>query len=371
MLTMPIVFLFYKENGLGTTELFILKAAYSFSIVVLEIPSGYIGDLWGRKNAMIVGSIHGAIGFSIYYFSAEFYHFLIAELILGVGQSFISGSDSALLYDSLLEVKKEGKYLKAEGRLISIGNYAEAIAAPIGVALAAISLRTPFFFQTLIAFTAVPAALMLREPLREKIVNKGAGLNIFAILNYAFIENKSLKWNIIISSIIGAATLSMAWFIQPLFDYLALPLIVYGTFIPLLNLLTGVVSSYAHLFEKRAGFEKTLLFVTIGIPLMYLLIGFIDSIFGLVFLFIFYLIRGIATPALKNHINIASPSNIRATILSIRSLIIRLTFIGLGPALGWYADISGLPTAIIIAGLFFLITGLFASLKLLRWRRMV
>ncbi len=365
---MPIVFLFYQENNLGTRELFFLKAAYSLAIVLLEIPSGYIGDIWGRKNSMIIGSILGSAGFGIYCFSSGFYGFLIAELVLGVGQSFISGSDSALLYDSLLEAKKEKEYLKTEGHLISVGNYAEAIAAPIGVMLAALSLRTPYFFQTLVAFSAVPAALMLVEPKRNQIsAGKTAG-NMRTIFHYAYRKNKPLKWNIIISSITGTATLSMAWLVQPLFAHFSLPLVLYGIFIPLLNLTTGTVSSYAHTFEKKSGFEGTLSFIVVGIPVMYLALGWFNSIWALGFLVIFYMIRGIATPVLKNHINLVTPSEIRATVLSIRSLIIRLAFVLLSPVLGWYSDESGLPSAILVAGIVILVSGLFAASKLNRAR---
>ena len=366
MLTMPVVFLFYKENGLGTKELFILRAVYSAAIVILEVPSGYIGDFWGRRNSMIIGSILGTAGFGIYCFAGGFYGFLAAELILGTGQSFISGSDSALLYDSLLSEKRENEYLRAEGRLISIGNYAEAIAAPIGVMLAGFSLRTPYFFQTLIAFTAFPAALMLKEYNGGK---KGAVKNNMAsILGYAFVKNKSLKWNIIVSSVTGAATLSMAWLVQPFFAHLNLPLYLYGILIPLLNLTAGFVSSHAYRFEKRFGFIKTLFFVTLGVPAMYIFMGIADSFLSLGFMFIFYMIRGIATPSLKNHINIITPSEIRATVLSIRNLIIRLAFVFLGPVLGWYADYSGLAFAVCCAGLFFLCAGFFSSLNLMRSR---
>ena len=365
---MPIVFLFYQENGLGTQELFILKAAYSLAIVLLEIPSGYLGDLWGRKNSMIIGSVLGSAGFGIYCFASGFYGFLIAELVLGVGQSFISGSDSALLYDSLLASKKEGQYLKTEGRLISVGNYAEAIAAPIGVMLAVSSLRTPYFFQTFIAFLAIPAALTLREPDRKRLSSGKTSGNMRAIISYAFITNRPLKWNIIISSIAGTATLSMAWLVQPLFVHLALPLALYGIFIPLLNLTTGTVSIYAHAFEKKTGFKRTLACLTIGIPAMYIAIGWFNALWALVFLLIFYIIRGIATPVLKNHINIVTPSEIRATVLSLRSLIIRLAFVCIGPLLGWYTDHSGLPAAMIAAGIVFLLTGLFASFRLIHYK---
>jgi len=61
MLTMPIVFLFYKENGLATQDLFLLKAIYSFAIVLFEEPSGYFGDIWGRKSSLVLGSVLGFI----------------------------------------------------------------------------------------------------------------------------------------------------------------------------------------------------------------------------------------------------------------------------------------------------------------------
>jgi hypothetical protein len=54
MLTMPILFLFYQENGLSTQDLFLLKAVYSLSIVLVEIPSGYFGDVWGRKCSLVM-----------------------------------------------------------------------------------------------------------------------------------------------------------------------------------------------------------------------------------------------------------------------------------------------------------------------------
>lgn len=371
MLTMPIVFLFYRENGLGTQELFVLKAVYSLAIVLLEIPSGYIGDIWGRKNSMIIGSVLGTVGFGVYCVSHGFYGFLIGEIILGVGQSFISGSDSALLYDSLIDAKKEHQYLKTEGRLITVGNYAEAIAAPVGVMLAAASFRTPYFFQTLIAFSAVPAAIMLKEPPRQKLASGNTKQHMGAIIVYAFMKNKPLRWNILASSITGAATLTMAWLVQPLFAYFSLPLAFYGIFIPALNLTTGTVSMYAHVVERKLGLSPTLFGIALGVPLMYLSIGWFNDTWALIFLFLFYIIRGVATPVLKNHINRVTPSEIRATILSFRSLIIRLAFVALGPTMGWYADQSGLSSAMIAGGLAFLTTGLITSLKLINTRHKI
>ncbi len=358
MLIMPIIFLFYKENGLVTQDLFILKAVYSASIVILEVPSGYFGDVWGRKNSLVLGSVLGFLGFALYCFCTEFWGFLICEIILGVGQSFISGSDSAILYDTLLEAKKSDDYLKVEGRLISVGNFAEAIAAPIGVLLAAISLRTTFCFQVGVAFLAIPAAFFLYEPQRRQSSQKTSFVHIFNIIKYSLSQNKILKWNIIYSSVMGSATLTMAWFIQPYFVFLSMPLALYGIILPLLNITAGVTAMHAYKVEKRLGQTKTFLFLTFAIASGYFCLGYFNTMWAIVFLFLFYIFRGIATPILRNYINEITPSEIRATVLSIRSLIIRLSFVILGPILGWYADKAGMPSTLFAGGLVFLIAGI-------------
>lgn len=292
MLTMPILFLFYKDNGLAAQELFILKAAYSFAIVVLEVPSGYLGDVWGRKNTLILGSILGFLGFALYCVATGFWTFLACELILGAGQSFISGSDSALLYDSLKAAGKDREYTKAEGRMISAGNFAEAIAAPLGVLIAMASLRTPFFFQAAIAFAAVPAALTLVEPERGKPKGHTSFKQILEIVRFSLSDHKPLRAAILYSSLMGTATLAMAWFVQPYFAYLALPLGMYGILIPLLNLATGAVSMQAWRVEERMGPNGTMILIAAGISGGYLLMGLLGGMAGLVFLFLFYGVRG-------------------------------------------------------------------------------
>ncbi|BCS96608.1 MFS transporter [Desulfoluna limicola] len=366
MITVPIVFLFYRENGLGTRDLFLLKAVYSFAIVVMEIPSGYFGDVWGRKTSLVIGSVLGAVGFGLYCVSTGFWGFLVCEVVLGVGQSFISGSDSALLYDTLQEGGQGEAYLKEEGRLVSIGNYAEAVAAPIGVALAALSLRTPFYFQALVAFSAVPASLLLFEPKRRKITSKGNVTQVFQIIRYALTRNTGLKWSIIYSSVIGTATLTMAWLIQPYFVFLAVPLALYGLFLPALNLTTGSVSMHAWKVEKSLGRDRTVLFIAVAIASIYLALSFFSTLWAVGLLFLFYTVRGVATPVLRNYINASTPSEIRATVLSIRSLIIRLAFVVIGPFLGWYADRSGMPATLFAGGLVFLVAGVWSGLQLVK-----
>lgn len=358
MLIMPIVILFYEDNGLNPFYIFLLQGIYSIAIVGFEIPSGYFADVLGRKKTLVFGSILGFLGYLVYSVSYGFTGFLIAEIILGLGQSLISGADSAMLYDTLIVQKRKNEYLKLEGRVISIGNFAEAIAGIVGGLLAVISFRTPYIIQTVVAFVAIPAALSLVEPQRISTIKEMKFNDIIKIFKFALFENRALRYNILFSAVIGSATLTMAWFVQLYFKAVELPIPMYGILWTLLNLVVGITSLIAYKVETNLGQTKIVIIITLVVGGCYVVLGFIQAYWAILFLFIFYMIRGIATPVLKDYINRLTDSDIRATVLSVRNFIIRLFFAIIGPFLGYLTGHYSLGFAMALAGIIFLFFGL-------------
>ncbi len=365
MLYMPIVVPFYESNGLSMKDIMVLQAVYSIAIVVLEIPSGYLADVIGRRKTLILGAIFGTFGFATYSFSYGFMGFLIAEIILGIGQSCISGADSAMLYDSLLEKGKEKLYSRFEGRIISLGNIAEAFAGIIGGLLAGLTLRAPYIAQSFVAFIALPAAITLVEPSRKVPLIKAGIMEIVRIARFTLFENRSLRRNILFSAIIGCSTLTMAWFAQPFFEFTEIKLSWYGLLWTTLNLTVAITSYTAHRLESKLGQRWSILLIALLIPLGYLALGRFHLSTGLIVLYIFYLIRGYATPVLKDYINRVTASDIRATVLSVRNFIIRLLFALTGPMLGWVKDLYSLPQALTLAGGIFLILSILTAILFL------
>ena len=228
MLIIPVLVIFFLENGLTMAEVLILQSLFSIAIVLFEIPSGYFSDIIGRKLSIIAGCILSFAGFTVYSFSYGFWGFLAGELILGLGASFISGADSALLYDSLAYIKKERSYTKMEGRVTSIGNFSEGLASIAGGFLALISLRTPLICEAVIIFFAIPIAFTLFEPPRNKLNNsEGNFRSILKIVKYSLHDHAEIKWLILYSSLVGASTLTIVWFIQPYLKSAGLPLALF------------------------------------------------------------------------------------------------------------------------------------------------
>lgn len=362
-LVMPIIVLFYEKHGLGLQDVFILKSVYSIAAVVLEIPSGYLADVWGRRKCLISGCIFFFLGYLCYSFTSTFTAFLCAEVLLGIGQTLVNGADSALLYDTTVQYKKEHLYLRYEGRITMIGNFAEAVAGIFGGLLAAYSLRFPFYAQAIIAFTGIPAAFALKElSIKSKIQNPVN--EIMRIIKYSLVTNKKLCYNIMYSGVIGAATLTMAWFVQPLLMNLKTPVSWYGVIWTVLNLTVGLAALWSDRVDRYFGPRKMGILILLFIVGGYVALAFNLSYAGLAILFIFYIFRGFATPILKGYINQMTFSEMRATVLSIRNFVIRLMFAAIAPFIGWLNDMYSLQTALLVsAGIILLPGAIFLGLQ--------
>ena len=362
---MPTIVLFFQENGLSMKEILLLQSLFSIGVVLFEIPSGYFSDVVGRKTTIVLGCIFGFLSLLTYSFSYGFIGFLIAELLLGLGTSFISGTDSAIIYDTLLQLKKEKEYKKIEGRMLSAGNFSEGIASIIGGFLALINLRTPFFVETALMFLTIPIALSLVEPKRHKYKNKEGSLKeIMKIVKYSLNDHKEVKCLIFYAGFTVASTLTMVWFIQPYFLLVNLPLAYFGIVWGILNFSVGIFSLYAHKFESIVGRKKSLISLIFISFAGYILLGLFQSLWSIIFIFLSYFVRGISSPVLKDYVNKLISSDMRATVLSIKNLVGRLIFAIIGPFMGWVADIYSLQTALLTSGTIFLIFGVISLLFL-------
>lgn len=355
-LVMPIIVLFYEKQGLGLQDVFILKSVYSIAAVTLEIPSGYLADVWGRRKCLLLGSFLFFFGYLCYSFTDTFVAFLFAELLLGVGQTLVNGADSALLYDTTAQYKEEHLYLRYEGRITMIGNFAEAFAGIFGGLLAVYSLRFPFYGQAAIAFIGIPASIALKEVNRSKQIQNPL-TEIIRIIKYSLITNKRLCCNIMYSGIIGAATLMMAWFVQPVLMYLKTPVSWFGVIWTVLNLVVGFAALYSDRVDRYLGPKKMGTLILLFIVGGYVTLAFNLTYAGLAILFVFYIFRGFATPILKGYINQMTISEMRATVLSIRNFIIRLMFAAISPFLGWLNDMYSLQTALLVSSVIIFIPG--------------
>jgi MFS family permease len=365
MIYIPVVKLYYQENHLNNFELFLLHGIYSIIIAISEIPSGYAADVWGRKKTMITGLFFGFIGFAVYSITYGFWGFLLAEVALGIGQGFTSGCDTALLYDSLQEQKKENRYLKIEGNITATGNVAEALAGITVTLLAFTIIRQYYYIQTIIAIFSLITAFFLIEPFVHHHEERNWS-SILNVVKQSLWKNKLLSRYIIFSSVIGFASLSMAWFAQIFLYQAGLPKAWFGITWTGLNLVVALGSLTSAWIYRKIGIRRALLYILIFSSFGFLLASQTIAIYGIFLLSVFYFVRGTAHPIMKDRINSLTNSNVRATVLSVRSFIIRILFFAFGPFLGWITDKFSLSLALELSALTILIPGIILIVSILK-----
>ena len=172
MVVIPVFVPLLQGYGLSMSQVLQTQALFALTIAVCEVPSGYIADIWGRRNAVIVGSILNAFGFLSLLWADSFMDFVVYEIFLGVGFSLISGADLALLYDTEIYLKAMGKGKgagKSISRLISIEAAASGVAGIVAGVLLIWSLDWVVWVQAFTGFMPFMLGLMLVEPPRPTV----------------------------------------------------------------------------------------------------------------------------------------------------------------------------------------------------------
>lgn len=359
MFSIPIIVVFFQANGLTMRQVLSLQAIFSLSVILLEIPTGYFADIFGRKTSMMIGGLLATTGFAVYSQSAGFWGFLLAEMILGVGVSFISGSDSAMLFESLFELGKEMEYKKAQGRGLGLGMFSEGVTSIIGGFLALVTLRLPFYFDIFTYALVIPVAFTLFEPTR-KVANetKNDWQKMLRVVRFALHEQAEVKWLIIYSATVGASTLTMFWLTQPYLEATHVPLGLFGTVLAVFLFCAAFFSWNAHKIEAFLGKKIALISLLILPSLGYLLLSSVGAAWSGVFILLFYATRGINNPITLDYINGLISSDNRATVLSVKNLAVRIIFSIIGPLAGWANDACSLRFALLFSGAIFLILGM-------------
>ena len=164
---MPVFFLFFIER-VPLSDAVLLGSAYYFSVFLLEVPSGYCSDRFGRRPTLILASLMALLACATFVVSDSFQTLLAAQILLAAGIAFQSGSDSALLYDSLCALDREEEYTERETVAQKWSMTALACSCLVGGGLGVIDLRLAYIVALLAAvITVVQCINFIEPPLKE------------------------------------------------------------------------------------------------------------------------------------------------------------------------------------------------------------
>lgn len=158
------VWFLYFQQELSASEAILLYAVYDIGSTVLEVPSGYMSDRLGRKITLVLSALTGLAGAILLAMGDSFVDFAIAQLFFGASAAFVSGTDSALLYQSLAALGREKQIEAEELRAWRFGFTALAISAFAGGAMALWGFIVPIVAGIVTMAGTLLLTLAFREP---------------------------------------------------------------------------------------------------------------------------------------------------------------------------------------------------------------
>ena len=138
VLNRGVFLLFLAEKGMSVTEIALYQTLFNITTAVLELPTGLVGDFFGKKLSIQVGTLllflHAA---GMLLLSGPF---LVAlSLAEALAYSLQSGSEQALLYEIVRCAGQGERFLTINARLLAAQSIAAGIAIVLGSFIAQVS----------------------------------------------------------------------------------------------------------------------------------------------------------------------------------------------------------------------------------------
>lgn len=356
--------LFWEQRGMTVLMVVLCEIIYAVSIVIFEIPTGVFADKFGRKTLLVFGAVLSVFEFIILLFAHDFWTFALVVFLAGISSACTSGAWNALLYDSLLTVKKQSSFEKIVGRMNSLDFIASLLAALSGSLLAKyFGFEFNYIVSAASMFSALLLTILLKEPARKSIKvmkekNKPSFMD-YVQKSISFYKTNPRVVTIITQAMgITACITYLDEFWQLYLDEIGYSVLFFGLFSACIslaripgNLLAAYLLTY---FKAQSIIHFILGITTIGFFMTAIFQGTIGSIM----IIIIFLASGVIDPVVTGYLHHHGSSEIRATIESIQSLIesiIAFTVgIGFGIISSSFSILSGFLFLGVIACLFFL-----------------
>lgn len=346
-----------QRHGLSMSEVLLTQSLFALVVAVLEVPSGYLADLWGRKNTIVLGSALNLLAFVWLVYSDSFGDFLAYEALMAIGISLNSGADLALLYDSqkALQAERQSDSLSRGNhisRLVAIEGYAGAVAAIAAGALAYLSLDWVLVSQCLVSAAALVLALALVEAPRRISVS-GHRDNLSRVFR-ALQGNAIVAWTAMSIIVFGCAALFAFWVYQKYWELQQIPIHCFGYIWATHCILRGASAHWASAMESRWGIYRVLVLVAVLPIVGFIGMGALGGWIGLAFGLLCPVSRGLSMVIFYDALNSRVDAEFRATINSLVSLGTRALFILAGPLLGFLMDTQGVNNSLLILAVVFI-----------------
>jgi MFS family permease len=355
--------LFLLDAGLNNAEAFAANAFFTAGMVIFEVPTGALADLWGRRASYLLGAatllLSTLLYLAMWRAQAPLWGWAVASVLLGLGFTFFSGATEAWLVDALAFSEYREGLESVMGRGQAVGGFAMLTGSVAGGLIAqATNLGVPYILRSVcLGLTLVAAFFLMRDIGFTPDRSRGALEEVRRVVQ-ASVDNgwrkPPVRWLMLAALCAGGIDMFAFYAMQPYllelwgdrgaFGIAGLAAaIVAGS-----EMVAGLLVPHARRLVSRRthALIGTSALGTACLGLMgvtssfWVAIGLL-TVWGLAF--------SLSVPIRQAYINGIIPTQQRATLLSLDNLMGSAGGVAAQPALGRAADVWGYPSAYVLS----------------------
>lgn len=359
-LTDGIWIIFLIQRGFSLVEVGLAETAFHIASFFFEIPSGAIADLFGRKKAMIASYLCMILSAVLTVAAWNLPSLCLAMVFTAFSYNLNSGTRDALTYDSLKAGGEEERYLSVNSNqrflcsaAVSLSKLTTGIAGRIGYILS---------YGCNVVFCGISILLIggIKEPQvtesqknRAKFSFATIGRDMLRQLtgSFRFLRQRpDIAIKMLLDAVIGCGGTLTIFFLQQHFSANGVPLGQIGIFLLVVEIGGMAGTKCAAILARNIPFGRlagicallaagSVALTGSSIPALSVSGGFALRFFSL-----------ILETATSNEINRELPSDQRATLISVGSILFSIAMIAATPPLSFLCDAIGTGSAFLSEG---------------------
>lgn len=362
----PFLILYLLDQNISYTAIAVGASTMAITTVVSEVPSGYVGDRFGRRTSILLSKAVAAVGTSLWFFVESILLLVGINFLSGLSQSLRSGSDTAWLHDILDEHNATERYTEIESRGNAISHWTYGVTAIVGAGMYFFNRVLPFVVAAVFAWAAVYVVYTFpsNAQYRAESDEKGSPISVArsASLTASFLSKREARPLILLGAVNASAVYAGSQFIQPLVaNSQSGGLPIHDVVIPstiLLGLLYAALSVISGFTIDRSDWLEDTLGTASAVVIVYLVGGvalaspWLSPLFIIPAIIVFRAIPPMAAPIRNAYLHKHADSAGRATEMSAISFLFAISRVPVLLVVGRVADVLSAKAAFSGLGLY-------------------
>ena len=343
--------LFFIQNGLSLLQIGLLESIFHGTSLLCEIPSGMLADRFSYKTNLYLARLASIVSSILILFGqGSFWIYAIAMMVNALSYNFDSGTSTAFLYDSAVEAGQKDRYLQISSFLSGVAEVTRTLGTVVAGFFIHGALAWTYLIAIVLSLLSILLIFLMKEPESKSGERNHLTIKrILVVVKQEWQEKPVLFYWMFTYQLVGTIICMFYFYYQQKISDLvswqvSLIMLIGSGF----NLLAVYLASQIgkkwnsnQVFPILVALTGlSLLLVVLKTPFAYLSVYLLTNALYAVYQPIYY-----------NDLQAYLPSSVRATMLSINSMMFSLSMIVIFPLTGWLIDTCGFVAVFLVLGL--------------------